>query len=141
MRTPLPPIVAALVLAAGAIPAQQNGAVERPVAGSFTEAQAAQGDTVFQWFCASCHEQNFHTGEQFRMSWLGRTLRDYFRTIRNTMPEDNPGGLSDEQYVAVIAYIMKLNGYPSGAEPLKADTLELKRIRIGEPPARAAGSP
>lgn len=137
-----PPIFAAFALVVAApVAAQQSGVVDRPVAGSFTDLQAAQGDTVFQWFCASCHEQNFHTGEQFRISWLGRTLRDYFRTIRNTMPEDNPGGLSDEQYVAVIAYIMKLNGYPSGAEPLKTDTLELKRIRIGEPPARAAASP
>lgn len=143
MLPPLRGVALLALIALIALPAaaQQNGDVERPVAGSFTEIQAARGDTAFQQFCASCHDQNFHRGDQFRMSWVGRTLGDYFRTLKTTMPEDNPGGLSDEQYVRVIAYIMKLNGFAPGADSLRADTLELKRIRIGAPPAPPAGSP
>jgi len=132
----LPPVRVAvlLLLCAGTASAQQNGSPdERPVSGSFTELQAARGDTVFQFFCASCHTPTFHSGEQFRISWVGRTLRDYFRTLKTTMPEDNPGGLTDEQYVNVIAYIMRLNGFAAGADSLPADTLQLQRIRIGEP--------
>ncbi len=139
---PSPHVSAAALLVALTLPAAaQQSADERPVNGAFTEMQATRGDTAFQLFCASCHDQAFHTGEQFRMSWVGRTLRDYFKTIKTTMPEDNPGGLTDDQYVRVIAYIMKLNGYAPGADSLPADTLALKRIRISEPPSHAARSP
>jgi hypothetical protein len=46
------------------------------------------------------------------------------------MPEDNVGGLTDDEYTRVIAYILKLNGFAAGSDSLKADTLEMKRIRI-----------
>jgi hypothetical protein len=64
------------------------------------------------------------------MNWFGRTVFDLFKILKTTMPEDNIGGLSDEEYVRVIAYIFKLNGFPSGTDSLRADTLEMKRIRI-----------
>jgi hypothetical protein len=71
-----------------------------------------------------------------------RRLYDYFKVVKTTMPEDNPAGLPDDDYLRVIAYILKLNGYAPGADSLTADTLHLKRIRIGEPrePQRT-GSP
>lgn len=106
---------------------------ERPVAGSFSADQVVRGETVFRSFCASCHEPTFHTGEQFKVSWYRRTLLDYFRIVKTTMPEDNPGGLADDDYVRVVAYIMTLNGFAPGTDSLKSDTLELKRTRIGEP--------
>jgi S-disulfanyl-L-cysteine oxidoreductase SoxD len=109
----------------------QNGS-DRPVSGSFTEDQAARGETVFQNSCAACHDKAFHTGEKFMFSWKGRTLLDYFKLVKSTMPEDNPAGLPDDDYVRVIAYIVKLNGYAAGSDSLRADSLHLKRIRIGE---------
>ena len=125
----------------GALPAQ-NGSAERPVSGSFSAEQAARGETVFENSCAACHEKSFHTGEKFMFSWKGRTLLDYFKLVKSTMPEDNPAGLPDDDYVRVIAYILKLNGYAPGSDSLRADSLHLKRIRIGESrePQRA-GSP
>ena len=57
-----------------------------------------RGDVAFQSYCLSCHTPTFHTGEQFRMSWLGRTVYDYFKVVKTTMPEDNPGGLTDDEY-------------------------------------------
>lgn len=110
----------------------QNGPAERSVSGTFTETQAALGEAVFRAACAACHEPTFHSGEPFMFSWKGRTLYDYFRVVKTTMPEDNPAGLPDDDYVRVIAYIMKLNGYAPGTDSLRADSLHLKRIRIGE---------
>ena len=125
----------------GALPAQ-NGSADRPVSGSFSAEQAARGETVFENSCAACHEKSFHTGEKFMFSWKGRTLLDYFKLVKSTMPEDNPAGLPDDDYVRVIAYILKLNGYAPGSDSLRVDSLHLKGIRIGESrePQRA-GSP
>jgi mono/diheme cytochrome c family protein len=126
---------AALLVAALTLPSAihaQNGSAERPVSGSFSADQAARGEQVFRASCAACHEPTFHTGEQFMFSWKGRTLADYFKTVKTTMPEDNPAGLPNDDYVRVIAYIMKLNGYAPGSDSLSSDTLHLKRIRIGE---------
>lgn len=111
-----------------------SAAVEHSAAGTFTEDQVARGKTVYESFCSACHTTSFHTDEQFRFNWFGRTAYDLFKTIRTTMPEDNPGGLSDDDYTRVVAYILKLNGLASGSDSLRADSLQLKTIRI-----RAAG--
>ena len=130
-----------LALAAPSLAQAQNGS-DRPVSGSFSAEQVARGETVFANSCAACHEKSFHTGEAFMFSWKGRTLLDYFKLVKSTMPEDNPAGLPDDDYVRVIAYILKLNGYAPGSDSLRVDSLHLKGIRIGESrePQRA-GSP
>ena len=89
-----------------------------------------RGETVYNSVCASCHTTSFHTDEQFRFNWFGRTVFDLFKTLKTTMPEDNPGGLSDDDYARVIAYILKLNGFHAGTDSLTSDTLAMKRIRI-----------
>ena len=114
-------------------PAVAGQRAERPANGAFSADQVARGETVFMSYCASCHSPDFHTGEQFRFSWFGRTVFDYFKSVKRTMPEDNPGGLSDDDYTRVIVYILTLNGFTPGPDSLKSDSLELKRIRIGEP--------
>jgi mono/diheme cytochrome c family protein len=119
-------------VAAAPLTAQTNGSTERSAAqGTYSAEQAERGDTVFKASCASCHEPTFHNDAQFRMNWFGRTVFDLFKTLKTTMPEDNIGGLSDDEYTRVIAYILKLNGFPAGADSLRADTLEMRRIRIG----------
>ena len=114
---------------------------ERPATGAFTEEQAARGKTAYETFCASCHTTSFHTDEQFRFNWFGRTAYDLFKTLKTTMPEDNPGGLSNDDYTRVIAYIFKLNGFAPGPDSLASDTLSLKRVRIRAQPADSAKQP
>ena len=123
----------ALLAVASPLAAQTStasGVPERPASGTYTEDQATRGKTAYETFCASCHTTSFHTDEQFRLNWFGRTVYDLFKTLRTTMPEDNPGGLSDEEYARVIAYILKLNGFQPGSDSLTADTTSLKLIRI-----------
>lgn len=123
----------ALLAVASPLAAQTStasGVPERPASGTYTEDQATRGKTTYETFCASCHATSFHTDEQFRLNWFGRTVYDLFKTLRTTMPEDNPGGLSDEEYTRVIAYILKLNGFQPGSDSLTADTASLKLIRI-----------
>ena len=135
-----PVIRGMILLLALALPAaaQSDSAARRPTAGFFSADQAARGEGVFKAFCATCHEPTFHSGDAFRSSWYGRTLLDYFRNVKATMPQDNPGGLSDDDYVRVITYMLKLNGFRAGADSLKADTVELGRIRMAAPPHDSA---
>jgi mono/diheme cytochrome c family protein len=136
----IPVIAAVALLAATAVSAQDNGALKPASAGVYKEDQAARGDTVFQRTCLSCHTPSFHADEQFRMNWIGRTVYDLFKLLKTTMPEDNIGGLSDDEYTRVIAYVLKLNGFPAGADSLSSDSLAQKRIRIGSDSAATKSS-
>jgi mono/diheme cytochrome c family protein len=134
-----PVIRTAIVLAVVALPvaAQTSDTTERSAAaGAYTEAQAALGENVYKALCSACHVPSDQSGEQFKMNWFGRTVFDYFTTLKKTMPDDNPGGLSDDEYTRVTAYILKLNGFPAGADSLAADST-MKRIKIGPPAADA----
>ena len=128
-----------LLLAARPLASQTADTTLKPASvGVYTEIQAARGDTLFQKFCLSCHTPTFHADQQFKMNWIGRPVFELFKILKTTMPEDNIGALSDDEYTRVIAYILKLNGFPAGADSLKADSLEQKRIKIGsaDPPTK-----
>jgi len=132
-----PVIRTAILLAVVALPvtAQTSDTTARPAAaGAYTEAQAALGENVYKALCSACHVPSDQSGEQFKMNWFGRTVFDYFTTLRKTMPDDNPGGLSDDEYTRVTAYILKLNGFPAGTDSLAADST-MKGIKIGPPAA------
>ena len=123
-----------LVVLAGPVAAQANGTPPTRSAaanGAYTESQAAEGEIVYKKVCASCHELSFHTGEDFRMNWFSRNVWDLFKILKTTMPEDNIGGLSDDEYTRVIAYVFKLNGFPTSTDSLKADSTEMRKIQIG----------
>lgn len=124
------PASAATQSSATTPPALQGDTAARPVARAFTADQVARGEEVFRSYCASCHEPSFHTGAAFRTEWFGRTVYDYFKVVKTTMPEDNPAGLTDEEYTRVVVYIFSLNGITPGADSLPADTLRFQRLRI-----------
>ena len=108
--------------------------------GVYSDAQATKGRTAFEMYCASCHAASDYAGEQFRMNWFGRRVSDLFRVLKTTMPEDNIGGLSDDDYTRVISYMLKLNGFPAGKDSLPSDSTYMRGIRIG-PADSAAKSP
>ena len=132
--------VAALFAATTVASAQDAGTLKPASAGVYKEDPAARGDTVFQRTYLSCHTPSFHAAEQFKMNWIGRTVYDLFKLLKTTMPEDNIGGLSDDDYTRVIAYVLKLNGFPAGADSLSSDSLAQKRIKIGSDSSAARSS-
>mgnify|MGYP001810165281 CR=1 FL=1 len=109
-------------------------------AGVYTTAQAQRGKDVFAGACQSCHDVNAHAGPAFRANWTGRTLDVLLEFLRSSMPKNDPGTLSDAEYVDVIAFLLKQNRMPAGAEPLVPDAASLSRIRFdtAAPPAGAA---
>ena len=93
-------------------------------------AQAAHGSDVYAGMCVSCHAGlGNHVGPPFRARWGGATLFDLYRFMSTNMPQDDPGSLPPDDYVAVIAYLLQMNGMPAGKAALVADTTVLASIR------------
>ena len=86
--------------------------------GVYTAAQADRGAAVFKTTCTACHDTARFTGDEFLSGWTGKSLHALFDHISTSMPEDNPGSLKPQQYADVVAYFLKLNGYPAGKTEL-----------------------
>ncbi len=106
--------------------------------GVYTAAQATKGADVFAAYCRSCHTPTVHTGAPFRAKWFGHPLGELFGYLRREMPKNEPGSMSDDEYALALAYLLRMNGMPAGAESLSADSAALHRIRLDS--VRAAPS-
>jgi hypothetical protein len=80
-----------------------------------------------------CHDTTRFTGDEFLKAWVGKPLHGLFEVVSTTMPEDNPGSLSKAEYADVIAYLLKLNNFPSGAADLPTDKDALSTILMEKP--------
>ena len=126
-----PPAPATPVQATPVAPAQTSdppAETEAP-AGIFTESQADRGKTSFDELCAECHTNNEFRGRLFQSNWGRRTVYSFYRTIRSTMPDNNPGGLEEQVYLDVVSYILSLNGHEAGTSELSADS-PMRDVRI-----------
>jgi mono/diheme cytochrome c family protein len=109
--------------------ASTQDSIRSTLTGVYTDSQAIAGKDAYVGRCLSCHAGE-HASPVFRRKWAGKMLKEMWALIRETMPDGEPGSLSDEQYSDVVAYILKLNSMPAGATPLPADSLALKKIRL-----------
>lgn len=135
-----------IVVLAGAILAKANltsaqtkesAAPSSTRAGVYTVEQAERGRITYAGMCRSCHSAASHSGATFEKWWKGRTVADLFTFTSTQMPKNNPGSMSPDEYADVIAYLLKLNAMPTGAEPLAADSATLATVLI-EMPQRTA---
>jgi mono/diheme cytochrome c family protein len=130
---------AALFLASAAVGAQET--TSSALDGVYTVAQALQGAEAFAQHCAVCHgaslggvgEAPALIGAQFISDFNGLTLGDLFERIRTTMPLNNPGALSRDQYSAILAFVLKSNGFPAGPRELYKRSEYLNVIRFDAP--------
>jgi S-disulfanyl-L-cysteine oxidoreductase SoxD len=90
---------------------------------SYSADQARQGREVFGGRCVSCHGDDMTggvgggpplTGDYFFGLWGEQPLSSVYSFIKSTMPEDNPGSLSNTQVTQVLAYILQFNRIPAG---------------------------
>ena len=107
--------------------------------GVFTSAQALRG--LYNENCASCHGPDFMgdemapsiAGNDFIVFWTEVPVGSLFERIKVSMPADDPGRLSDEEYTDVLAYLLDASSYPSGESELPADKAALDQIMIVAP--------
>jgi S-disulfanyl-L-cysteine oxidoreductase SoxD len=132
VRFALALIAALVVTAQSPSAAQQRAGVADPsvLDGVFTDAQAERGRSVFQRTCTMCHGLPEFTAGAHVPAAKYENLGDMFMKIASTMPMDDPGGLSWQEYSAVVSYILQANGYPAGDEELPADINQLLPIRV-----------
>jgi mono/diheme cytochrome c family protein len=98
--------------------------------GVYTADQATKGRQVFNGNCLGCHTTATHMGAAFENKWFGRPLFDLYDYVSQMMPKAAPGSLTEDEYVWLVAYILRLNGMPAGRAPLEADPARLKAVRI-----------
>lgn len=91
----------------------------------FTAQQATAGADVYSQTCAICHGPDLKgaagpalIGQSFASSGNGATVGGIFSVIAQQMPASSPGSLTPAQDEDVMAYILKMNGYPAGTKPL-----------------------
>jgi cytochrome c553 len=126
------------VIAVGLAAAQDAAPTKSTMAGIYTAAQADKGANTFSSICSGCHKASQHSGDPFKVRWAGKPLFELYDTIKATMPDDNPGTLTAAESIQVVAYLLKINGMPSGDAELAADDAVLKTYRIDLPAKLAA---
>ena len=124
--------LAAALTAILAVPAtaQTSDSSKTTQSGVFDSTQASRGKDIYAGYCRNCHTAESHTGATFVATWKERSLVDLFGFIQERMPKNEPGSLSDREYVDVMAYLLKMNGMPAGKSELPVDSTALSKIRI-----------
>jgi len=110
--------------------------------GVYTDQQARRGQALYQERCASCHGATLGgdlapplAGDDFTRGW-GGPLLDLVNKIQNTMPANDPGTLTREQSVDLVAYMLQTSKFPAGRADLAADDATLKLVAVsGTSPA------
>src|SRR5688572_29907523 len=97
------PLVAVIFMFPAGASAQSTSTTSTK-AGVYTKEQSGRGQDVYAGYCKNCHTPESHTGEVFKTKWSGRRLSELYEYIRDQMPKNAPGSLSDEEYVDVMAY-------------------------------------
>ena len=96
----------------------------------FTAEQADRGDRTFMRVCIDCHLPEEFSDAGYLYSWEGQLVADLMDYMQTNMPEDNPGTLKNTEYLDVIAYILELNGIPSGSRTLNIYLANSARIEL-----------
>lgn len=115
--------------------------------GSYTVEQAAAGRAAYERECAECHQTTLQgsfeapplAGDSFLQFWGDQRARDLLERTRSSMPPGRPGGLAEDAYVAIVAYLLQANGAAAGPEPLRADS-ELRIAVAAADPSSPVGS-
>jgi mono/diheme cytochrome c family protein len=97
---------------------------------SYSAAQATRGKDIYEGTCGTCHQPAQFIGQTFVESWNDRRVWDFYSLVRATMPLDNPGGMKEQEYIDVVAYLLQANKAPAGGDSLKADTTALRAHKI-----------
>ena len=100
--------------------------------GVYSAAQAKRGEGQFQKDCLTCHGFDLQglagrgpalSGAPFMTNWETESVATLFTKLKTTMPRNNPGSLTEDVYLDLLAFMLKANNYPEGAADVKTAAL------------------
>ena len=105
--------------------------------GVYSEPQADAGAALYDEHCSRCHGDALEAGDagppllgpDFRGNWDGFNLKDLYERIRampsfQTQPRDRIVNTN------ILAYLLRINGFPDGAVELPSRSELLAGIKI-----------
>lgn len=116
----------------------------------FADAQAQRGQNLYEKRCASCHGAQLSggssvplAGRRFMEKWGqgNHNVDELYFITRTQMPYGAAGTMTNQQYIDVVAYLLKANGYKAGDRPLPMDAAALKKIIIKPQSASQSETP
>jgi len=102
--------------------------------GVYNVDQAKRGAEQYSIFCTNCHGFDLQgdemdvpaiAGDRFMKKWDRRPLKDLFDVMSTQMPEIAPGSLTRAVYTDLLAYLLQVNGFPSGMRALDGEPVTL----------------
>jgi mono/diheme cytochrome c family protein len=88
---------------------------------TYNAARAERGAVVYRGNCSACHMGDLSGGDkgptlkgkEFWSGWNQTKARSLYSRIISTMPEYDPGSLSSDEVLDVMAYILQVNDVAS----------------------------
>ena len=131
-------MVAILLFLLSPIPGYSQAPQTTVLDSVYSDPQASRGQNVYQAACASCHGDALEgvsapelTGNRFIDRWREGMLDGIYNFIRQRMPlgrSPNSNTISDKDYIDLVTFILKSNGYPAGTNELVPDVLPSVRF-------------
>src|SRR5262249_36484720 len=122
-----------LVMCVPGVHAQSEARDRTVLDGVYSNAQAERGRVFYTTHCAACHGSSLEgvsapplTGTRFIERWREGMLDPLYDFIRERMPFGRPANakpIPDNDFLDILTYILKINGYRSGESDLKRDLL------------------
>ncbi len=95
---------------------------------SYTDAQARVGQTQFYLHCAECHgasgQGNYGPGllvDDGNVQW--QPVYYVYSYMMQHMPAGDADALRKDQYIDIMAFLLKAHGHPAGTKPLTNKSL------------------
>ena len=120
-----------LVLCIPAVEAQSQAPGKTVLDGVYSDAQATRGQAFYTSTCSVCHGDALEgvsapalTGNRFIERWREDMLGTIYNFIRGNMPLGRAADakpIPDSDYLDILTYILKVNGYRTGASEITPD--------------------
>jgi S-disulfanyl-L-cysteine oxidoreductase SoxD len=110
--------------------------------GVYSQQQATRGQAVYAAKCSLCHgpalqgganESPPLRGKRFLADWDQMPLRALYSRILSTMPKADPGSLTTEETLSLVAYVLQQNGFPTSSARSLTSADVLSSIRFVAP--------
>ncbi len=150
LKTSIWPAAWMLGVALACVTAGAGGQAVKPLSvwkGVYTAAQNKRGEEIHASVCVMCHGYALNGAGQpemppspaiaraaFLRKWSGSNVAALFLYVRQTMPPDSPGTLTDQQALDAIAHMFAVSNMPAGNQELPLDPKSLANIVIEAQP-------